>query len=206
MGVFDYGIYTPSPNMVKIALKNKAIKRLRLEVTGVKTEDMIDIISSLSDQSLCHLTGGSETICLTKIARRLPSQYRNSLQHIEYRYFHRVHPEWSVILLLPRQFTQLNKLTLIFVCLDYLTVNHITEMIVSYLNILLDNFNHSNSLKLRLWVEVLCCTNTGWRQVFELLETDHNCKIEQSPTEKGTFYIHCYEKGNKFLELNDVKI
>ena len=190
---------TISPEMVKLALRGKAIRAINILLPCIDTANFIEIVSSFSDpRSLRHLMCSSY-LSLTDFARRLPATFDN-LNEINYNYvgsLTKKDSDWSVILRLPSLASKLTTLSIRHSGLG-LDLNQVVELIVTYLTIL-NNRANAIDFKLRFYSATL--KKGDINTVKESLIKDHGCQIEQSVFLGSSIRIRCVKDSRASIEI-----
>jgi hypothetical protein len=171
---------TTTPDMVKSALRYKAIQSLALMGNCVTADELIEIISSVDKRtSLRHLgcgTYGSLTFSLAEFAARLPTAHLTNLKSFNY------YNCWQSLLPTDSTFAVLMRLPRLCPRLKYLTLtidrdlSAIVMLIASYLSIQNDSAAlHSITSNL-----IVMRFHLSWGErkiVCESLVKQHNCDV-----------------------------
>jgi hypothetical protein len=196
-----------SREMVKQAMREKAIRKIGMVIPCIDTVNFIEILSSFSDpRSLQQLTC-CNVFSLTTIAHHLPFTFDN-IKEITYYYFGSItkkSPDWDVILRLPHMSSHLTKLVIIQdgVREPYLDLNQSVELIVSYL-VILNKRESAVDFKLRIYSKAFnerC--DIDWNYVKDLLIMIYRCQIELPNCLRSFFRVRSGTDSRPSIEIID---
>uniref|UniRef100_A0A914VVI0 Uncharacterized protein n=1 Tax=Plectus sambesii TaxID=2011161 RepID=A0A914VVI0_9BILA len=191
--------------MITTALLNKPIRRLCLTTECIKTDEMVQIISSLAnDHSLYSLEVSSYLVTLPDLFHKLSPVHWTGVRH--FRYSHTgvldgASPAWSGVLSLPLLFPRLKSLMLL-ICWFQLSVHQVVDMILTYLSHLNARGSRTrSSTALKLTLFSLAMHARDRTEVLRSLADDYNCELEMLADDEHHCRIRCGRSGNGCIEL-----